>query len=1238
VSFKSTSNSYFVATRRLQLTVKKTVRAQKTLDGSLQIVRHGERESVSSRIAELDQLIPQYLGVSKAVLEYVIFCHQDDSLWPMSEPSVLKKRFDEIFEAMKYTKAIDNIKILRKKQNEELGKLKIIEQHAKEDKLKGDRSEKRSTELFDEIEVLRGQVEEIERKIDEAEEKAKEAFDHASRFEQIVAQLNGKRITLKANEDSAADLELNLKQMAESDEQLQAMLDQYEERVSMYDNQKETLREQYSNFKHDLDENRASLGRKQGDIGKFQAEAEQYERQVQKRENLIKEAARRHGIRGFDFDITDKQIAEFLGIVGKMSRDQERSVNRARQEAQEDLRKAQGGLNQLNDRKAALNQSKETSRSQIAANDKRISDLQHAMDRIQVDEGGEATLKEKKNETEQRLKGAISDAKNQGYDEQIQEADTAARLLDEKKEQLEAEMVQATKLARETAQIEYAQDELKAARHGLQTMKEVHGNRISKLIEPDWEPASLEAAFQRVLSQKGNDVKEAESRRDIAQTNLGKIVFRINNLEAEQKKKRVELEKYEQTVLDATQKDDIADFEETLQELEEQYDIASTDNAKFQASMDYFRGCLKAAQEDNQCRLCRRALRDNKAENFTKVNFISQLEGLIEKAERNMSNAENVDQLLEDLDTVRSARPSYELAVRLRKTDLPALQSEINKLASERDAINKQLEDHDSTIAELQEAKHEVESLSKDVQALVNYWNQTRDLERKIQDLSEKQQASGSSRGIDAVQQDLKKVGEEAREARGTLNRLTGERDKLRSTINMLELRIRDINAELSSAQSKLKEKRALAERIEEYKSQNAEQREAVRGIDRDLQGLIPQLEQAQAKYDDINRRGNEHVQRLQSEASKLSDTVRQLSDVEEDINAYIDKGGPKRLERAHREIESLEAEISRIETDMVQVTRQLKQIEDTVRDTEATKRCIGDNIRYRKAKRSLDTLRAEIQELESHNAEQDKERYEQEGRKWQNAWNRLSTQRASLHGTIKTKDDTLKDLIEEWETEYKDAAIKYREAHIRVETTKAAVEDLGRYGGALDKAIMKYHTLKMEEINQIIEELWKHAYQGTDVDTIRIRSDNETAKGNRSYNYRVVMVKQDVEMDMRGRCSAGQKVLASIVIRLALAECFGTNCGIIALDEPTTNLDQQNITGLAEALSEIIKIRRKQANFQLIVITHDEQFLKAMNCADYADVYYRVGRNEDQKSIIERQHISEVSVLMPCAHLHGFS
>ena len=40
----------------------------------------------------------------QAVLENVIFVHQEDSNWPLAEGLVLKKKFDDIFAATKYTK------------------------------------------------------------------------------------------------------------------------------------------------------------------------------------------------------------------------------------------------------------------------------------------------------------------------------------------------------------------------------------------------------------------------------------------------------------------------------------------------------------------------------------------------------------------------------------------------------------------------------------------------------------------------------------------------------------------------------------------------------------------------------------------------------------------------------------------------------------------------------------------------------------------------------------------------------------------------------------------------------------------------------------------------------------------------------------------------------------------------------------------------------------------------------
>ena len=102
------------------------------------------------------------------------------------------------------------------------------------------------------------------------------------------------------------------------------------------------------------------------------------------------------------------------------------------------------------------------------------------------------------------------------------------------------------------------------------------------------------------------------------------------------------------------------------------------------------------------------------------------------------------------------------------------------------------------------------------------------------------------------------------------------------------------------------------------------------------------------------------------------------------------------------------------------------------------------------------------------------------------------------------------------------------------------------------------------------------------------------------------------------------KKVLASLVIRLALADSFCVNCNILALDEPTTNLDLENIASLADALVDLIKTRQGQ-NFQLIVITHDEGFVERMGQADFSDYFWRLGRDQRGFSHVKREKISSI-------------
>ena len=254
-----------------------------------------------------------------------------------------------------------------------------------------------------------------------------------------------------------------------------------------------------------------------------------------------------------------------------------------------------------------------------------------------------------------------------------------------------------------------------------------------------------------------------------------------------------------------------------------------------------------------------------------------------------------------------------------------------------------------------------------------------------------------------------------------------------------------------------------------------------------------------------------------------------------------------------------------------------------------------------------------------------------------QNEVKRLRDDRSKLIGETTQVQHQISEIERKLNTSsFSDVDEKYRQAFCCVESHTILARDVQRYHQALDRALMSYHSHKMGEINELIRDLWGRIYKGTDIDYIAIRSDTETedaenlpssaaGPAKRSYNYRVVMVKGDVELEMRGRCSAGQKVIACLIIRLALAESFCLSCGILALDEPTTNLDRSNIGGLAEALADLIAARREQRNFQLIIITHDESFVNMLGNLRACDHFYRVSKNEFGHSTLSRSHIHEI-------------
>ncbi|KAL6740979.1 hypothetical protein Aduo_014278 [Ancylostoma duodenale] len=116
LQFKDCKGRVCVATKRVNATMKKGGKLQcKSDEFNIQVTTaDGQVNSLSSKVADFQKEIVNLLGVPAAILDNVIFCHQEESQWPLSEPKELKQRFDRIFQLTRFVKALEVMKKMKK--------------------------------------------------------------------------------------------------------------------------------------------------------------------------------------------------------------------------------------------------------------------------------------------------------------------------------------------------------------------------------------------------------------------------------------------------------------------------------------------------------------------------------------------------------------------------------------------------------------------------------------------------------------------------------------------------------------------------------------------------------------------------------------------------------------------------------------------------------------------------------------------------------------------------------------------------------------------------------------------------------------------------------------------------------------------------------------------------------------------------------------------------------------------
>ncbi|KAG8910829.1 DNA repair protein rad50, partial [Tulasnella sp. 408] len=389
---------------------------------------------------------------------------------------------------------------------------------------------------------------------------------------------------------------------------------------------------------------------------------------------------------------------------------------------------------------------------------------------------------------------------------------------------------------------------------------------------------------------------------------------------------------------------------------------------------------------------------------------------------------------------------------------------------------------------------------------------------------------------------------------------------------------------------AKLQEGRATETKMESDKRELSALRSRMPSLDTQESSIRAKIEELRSSQRDEERRLSEKLSAVEEQFGVLNASVLELDNIQSRIEKFTSENRAQRLQNCIQQAADLETQINGVIAELEAKREKMAAAQTEIDQGGARLSNLRDNLRLRRLRNRIEETETELAALPMEEAANSKRTFDIK-------WGAMKKRESDIKekGEVSTMQAQIDGHNKDLASDFKNIKKRYMDQLIKVKMSDMANNDLEKYAKALDSAIMKYHTLKMEEVNDIMRHLWNKTYQGTDIDGIMIRSEGDGGGTRKSYNYRVVMMKDQVEMDMRGRCSAGQKMLASIIIRLALSDSFAQDCGILALDEPTNALDVENIEALAASLVEIINERKRAANFQLIIITHDENFLRKL-------------------------------------------
>uniref|UniRef100_A0A8D2LBR7 Zinc-hook domain-containing protein n=1 Tax=Varanus komodoensis TaxID=61221 RepID=A0A8D2LBR7_VARKO len=1189
-------NGELVAVQRSMVCTQKGKKTEfKTLEGVITRTKHGEKVSLSSKCAEIDREMISALGVSRSVINNVIFCHQEESNWPLSEGKALKQRFDEIFSATRYIKALETLRQVRLKQGQRIKECQVELKYLKQNKEKAHEIQNQLANRETQLAASRENVKSIEDQLEPLR-------NHLTEIEQNLVKVMRLDNEIKA-------LESRKKQMEKDNQDLQQKMEKVfqgtdEQLREMYQNHQRTVREKekkLTEFQRELERTNKDclrFNREKSELlveqGRLQLQADRHQQHIRTRDSLIQSLAAQLELEGLERPpFNERQINNFHRLVKeRQDKDMEAANQLMREFSEKELMK-QKQLDEIRDKKTGLERTIDLKSDIQNKKQLEVKNLKYELHQLEGSSDRLLELDQELTKAKHELDEAEKNCNVEGLEMEIQELQREKATLDSFLRKLDKEMEQLNLNTTIITQMDMLKKDKADKEEQIRKIKSRHNEELITLMGYFPNKKQLEDWLH-------SKVKEINETRDkIAKLNkeLVSAEQNKNHISTELRKKEEQMSSYEEKLFDVCGSQD---FESDLYKLQDEIEKTSKKRAMLAGATAVYSQFITQLTDEKEscCPVCQRVFQ-SEAE---LQEVIDDLQAKLRRAPDTLKTTEaELKRREKKRDEMMSLKPVRQMVTELQEKDIPDLRNKLQNLNRDIQRLKSDIEEQETLLGTIMPEEESAKACLQDITFMERYQTDLRDVERKIAQQATKLQGVDLGRTLLQVSQEKQERKHQWDTVAGKIELKQTLKQDQQNQIQHLKSTINELNTEKLQISCRMQRRQQLEEQTVELTTEVQCLNREIKEAKEQIFPLETTLERLQQEKEELMDKKNTSNKVTQEKISDIKEKVKNIHNYVKEIENYIQEGKEEYKQQKECELDEVKAQLAESEKKKEKINKEMGTIRQDIDTQKIQERWLEDNLTLRKRNEDL-------KEVEESIRQHLREMGEMQVPQLKRVWKLCCSQPCNCK--FGQKPHTLEIM---W-------------GCLREPSQADAV---GRRNWSQDLAIMTFHSMKMEEINKIIRDLWRTTYRGQDIEYIEIRSDADenvcASDKRRSYNYRVVMIKGDTALDMRGRCSAGQKVLASLIIRLALAESFCLNCGILALDEPTTNLDRENIESLAHALVEIIKSRSQQRNFQLLVITHDEDFVELLSRSEYVEKFYRIKKNIDQCSEIVKCNVTSL-------------